>query len=1061
MLKLGLDINIDKISWNILDRENKIKDCGSYVFDISSEDKEDFLRGEKVKSYTLRHRIRKRRGQYRSYKYRRERLIKKLVELEFCHYDILNRKLKRKQIFELRERAQRQEITNEEFALICIHFSKNRGYSHNRITDSSSVLRKIENQDKELFDSNKTLSKFLLDILEEGEHKSIKEYIFTRERHREDFNIIFQIQSKYKKKFTPKLCFELRDRIIFYQKKFSFSNQIYNDCPFEKFHKNTHISNPFFLDFIIWKQLSKLIVYDKKGVEYILDTSTKKKLFEFLKNKNEVSGKEILLELERIGDLKEASTWLINKDIIKGNFLRFEIEKILKESKISENTIQSITYLDYKNNNLDSQPLFDIWHSIYSIYDMEGIENKLINKYNLPVDAVRKIVEIRLNEKTHYGYLSTKACRKLIIEMQDGFMYSMACKKLGYFNYDKVNLSKSIKKETPLHRVVINRLILILEKLKDNYKFDEINILIDKNLTISKEMRKSRIDYIINLREQRKINIGILKKKYKVGYISGKDIEKYNLWKEVGEYDLISMKKIDEKDIFSENYIIKDLLGNDETFFHSNKVLLNKDYNVNYNKSFVNRVIDKEFYIDFLNKNLKNNMNTEKYLKYLGIDMRLDFNKLSFFEERVKILLRKYSDKINIIDFKEILKVFKLGKGIFVSSLRKLEYSRFIESKEDSFIEEILDINANKVKRLKKWKKVEDVRYFILRSIIANSIVDLNNISINDLNYYIQEKMCTVLIYSEKKDNIIFSKTKNPVKQLHRDINYGKIKKKLKIDLSIKIDRDIIDRICDYDLRITILKHLEKYNFNFKKGFSKKELSNNPIFFNEKKVESFYIWEDIFVTKKEVNKYLPFDKIVDNKLGENIKNFIKINGDGQLKKGIKIDNNCVIKSVRVKDIANDLHNLKQKSYVYLRDNHHISIFRDKKGKLIPIKVTYWDVLRKKVNNENYLFDFYDEDTLFVCTLKINDYLLFTDKDVDFTNYDIENKKYIGDNLFRVQKLTIKSSGQPYFWFRHHKENTINNDNPLSVKIISSLNNFKGYKLDIDPLGKIVGFLKIE
>ena len=489
--KLGLDINIDKVSWSVMDLKNNIKDCGTFIININSEDKDNYFKGEKISSISKRNEIRKNRRQNNKYKYRRDRLIKKLVSIDFCSTNILQKKFTKNHIYKLRQKAQRQEVTRDEFSLICIHFNKNRGYKHNRLLDKNKELKYIEENDLILEKEGLNVSEFLLKELEKGNHSSIEKYIFSRNKILEDFDIICRVQAKFKKNIlTLKNLQEIRDRIIFYQKDFSFSSQKYNSCFFEKFHKNAHISNPFYQDFNLWKQLNKLVLYDNQGEEYILDIKTKSKLFNIISKKDKINSIQILKELEKIGDLDNYKDWVVNLDYIQGNYLRYEFIKILTNNKIPNEKIEELSTLDYKNNNLSSQPFFDIWHSIYSIYDEEGIQNKLKTKYNLSKKTAKEISNIRLNEKTQFSYLSTKACRKLIIEMQEGFMYSMACKKLGYKNYNKINYSNSLKKESPLHRLVLNRVEKLISQINSKYSLLEINAVIDPYLLVNRKMRE-------------------------------------------------------------------------------------------------------------------------------------------------------------------------------------------------------------------------------------------------------------------------------------------------------------------------------------------------------------------------------------------------------------------------------------------------------------------------------------------------------------------------------------------------------------------------------------------
>jgi CRISPR-associated endonuclease Csn1 len=119
-------------------------------------------------------------------------------------------------------------------------------------------------------------------------------------------------------------------------------------------------------------------------------------------------------------------------------------------------------------------------------------------------------------------------------------------------------------------------------------------------------------------------------------------------------------------------------------------------------------------------------------------------------------------------------------------------------------------------------------------------------------------------------------------------------------------------------------------------------------------------------------------------------------------------------------------------------NHHIEIleYRDKKGtvKRGGEVVSLFEAVRRKKDGEPVVKREHGPDKKFVCSLSINEMVMMPN-----------NKGEV--DLYRVQKMSINKQ----IYFRHHTAATINDDSTLIRKQVSQ---FDGYKVTVDPLGRI-------
>jgi CRISPR-associated endonuclease Csn1 len=110
------------------------------------------------------------------------------------------------------------------------------------------------------------------------------------------------------------------------------------------------------------------------------------------------------------------------------NLLQFKLESI-DSNFVDEETGEIIQII---NPNLEKEPLYDLWHTVYSISDKEELSNALKKKFNInDEDIINNLYAIDF-VKPGYGNKSAKAIRRILPYLQQGLKYSDACEYAGF-----------------------------------------------------------------------------------------------------------------------------------------------------------------------------------------------------------------------------------------------------------------------------------------------------------------------------------------------------------------------------------------------------------------------------------------------------------------------------------------------------------------------------------------------------------------------------------------------------------------------------------------------------
>jgi len=252
-----------------------------------------------------------------------------------------SREEKKLQAYQWRSDAIFKQLEKEEVAFVITEINNN-------LNNSSGYLGAISDRSKELYFKNKTVGQFLYDQIKQNPHTRLKNQVFYRQDYLDEFEKIWEMQAKFHPELSEKLKAEIRDIVIFYQRKLKSQKGLVSFCEFEsreiEIEKNgsktkktiglkvSPKSSQLFQEFKIWQVLNNVLVrkkgsrkrsvknenqsvlVDEEREIFILDLETKQKLFEELNIKGNLKSAQIM---ELLGC--KTSEWEMNYSELEGN----------------------------------------------------------------------------------------------------------------------------------------------------------------------------------------------------------------------------------------------------------------------------------------------------------------------------------------------------------------------------------------------------------------------------------------------------------------------------------------------------------------------------------------------------------------------------------------------------------------------------------------------------------------------------------------------------------------------------------------------------------------------
>lgn len=593
---LGLDLGTNSIGWALIevDENNipiRIIAIGSRIIPMSPNDRDEFQRGLSITKNQSRTVSRTQRKGYDRKQLKKSDLKKILVKYDiFPSEELLKSPMM--DLWKLRSDAANpnENITAEQLGRILYMLNQKRGYKSarseaNADKKDTDYVQAVKGRYAQLKDINKTIGHFFYDALNNANINNsyfrVKEEVYPREAYIEEFDTIINTQKGKHDFLTEEVIHQLRNEIIYYQRKLKSQKGLVSICEFEGFEKTVFDkeknkakivfvgpkvapkTSPLFQLCRIWEVVNNisLKIKNPEGSKYkwgekIPNLEEKEALANYL-FKNESLSFTKLLEILSLSK----NDVYVNKQIlkgIKGNETYSTLHNILGDNELLNFEVSIIPsnhtsmLIDKKTGeileeragleldaSLEKEPLYQLWHTIYSLKDIDECKNALIKRFDFDKETSEKLSRIDFNKQA-FGNKSNKSMRKILPFLMEGYDYSQACSLAGYNHsnsltkdereqqeiLDRLELLPKNSLRQPIVEKILNQMINVVNAILEQYgRPSEIRVELARELKQSKDERN---DMDSQNSKNKKLNDEIGKRLAELGLpITKRYIQKY------------------------------------------------------------------------------------------------------------------------------------------------------------------------------------------------------------------------------------------------------------------------------------------------------------------------------------------------------------------------------------------------------------------------------------------------------------------------------------------------------------------------------------------------------
>jgi CRISPR-associated endonuclease Csn1 len=593
---LGLDLGTNSIGWALIevDENNipiRIIAMGSRIIPLSSSDKEEFQRGLSITKNQSRTVSRTQRKGYDRKQLKKSDLKKILKKYNiFPSEELL--KLPMLDLWKLRSDSANpnENISAEQLGRIFYMLNQKRGYKSarseaNADKKDTDYVQAVKGRYAQLKDRNQTIGQYFYEELHNANANNsyfrIKEEVYPREAYTEEFDTIINAQKDKYDFLTDEVIHQLRNEIIYFQRKLKSQKGLVSICEFEGFEKTVFDkeknkdkvvfvgpkvapkTSPLFQLCRIWEVVNTITlkIQNPEGSKYkwgekIPNLKEKESLADYLFKNESLSFSKLLEILE----LNKNDVY-VNKQIlkgIKGNETYSTLHTILGDNELLNFDVSIIPsnhtsiLVDKKTGeileeragleldaSLEKEPLYQLWHTIYSIKDLDECKSALIKRFGFDDEIADKLSRIDFNKQA-FGNKSNKSMRKILPFLMEGYDYSQSCSLAGYnhsnsltkdereqqVTLDRLKLLPKNSLRQPIVEKILNQMINVVNAILEQYgKPSEIRVELARELKQSKDERN---DADLQNSKNKKLNEEIGKRLAELGLLVTKRyIQKY------------------------------------------------------------------------------------------------------------------------------------------------------------------------------------------------------------------------------------------------------------------------------------------------------------------------------------------------------------------------------------------------------------------------------------------------------------------------------------------------------------------------------------------------------
>ena len=580
---LGLDLGSTSIGWAIIEensvevvetahdgKSDKIVAIGSRIIPLTTDESMQFSKGQALTKNADRTSKRTQRKGYDRYQLRRALLIDELKRSGI--YDGTPLSLTKLELWGLRAKAVNEQISLSELGRVLCHINQKRGYRTAKSDFGDKKLganvQQVVDRYREITERGITVGQFMYESLKADDAFRCKDRTYPRLAYVEEYDNIMACQRAfYPDVLTSERIAYIRDYIIFHQRPLKSCKHLVGYCQLESVdshgNQRKHApkvaprTSPLFQTCKIWESINNLKINNKFNDTLHITLAQKQKIYDNLR----VNDKLLAKELAKLLGVK-STEWFCGKAIgrgLQGDTTYVAIKKALGDYPEAAKLLRfDLRYSDGNRVNTDTgeitkvvdasfeqEPLYQLWHVLYSISDVDELSRLLRCKFGINDDnVIEALCQIDF-VKAGYGNKSSRAMRKILPYLQDGMQYYDAKVAAGY---DDTTLTKeqNVARELaerllpiqkgelrqPVVEKILNQLVNLVNALMSEYgRFDEIRVELARELKQSREERESATK---EMNRNQRVNDTIAKRiqdEYGLAPTRSR-IQKYKMWEE-------------------------------------------------------------------------------------------------------------------------------------------------------------------------------------------------------------------------------------------------------------------------------------------------------------------------------------------------------------------------------------------------------------------------------------------------------------------------------------------------------------------------------------------------
>ncbi len=584
---LGLDLGSSSIGWAVVDewngeilneenarcdKKDRIVDIGSRIIPLSVDESTQFSKGQALTKNADRTKCRTQRKGYDRYQLRRALLLDELNRLGM--YDGSTLKLSKLDLWGLRAQAVANKISLRELGRVLCHLNQKRGYrtvkSDFEDKKQGAYVQAVVKRYDELHERGLTVGQYLYNELKSDPAFRCKERVYPRKAYIEEYDAIMACQRLfYPELLTDEVIARIRDYIIFHQRPLRSCKHLVAKCELERHDveiggrvrncgpKVAPRSSPLFQVCKMWESINNLNVRNNRNDLYVLSLEQKQALFDFMNTHGKLKSNDFksLLGIKsrewQIGKslgagLQGNTTYCAISEALgnyarKEDLLRFEL-RVIEDCSANPETGEVLKIID---PSFEFQPLYKLWHTLYSISDISELREALRKGFGIEdeevLDALCRIDFV----KSGYGNKSARAIRRILPYLQEGMSYYDAKCAAGYndtawtLEENKIRpladaLSPIRKGELrqPVVEKILNQLVNLVNALMSEYgRFDEIRVELARELKQSREERAETTKMLGAATKENEEIADRIQREYGLPPTRSR-IQKYKMWNE-------------------------------------------------------------------------------------------------------------------------------------------------------------------------------------------------------------------------------------------------------------------------------------------------------------------------------------------------------------------------------------------------------------------------------------------------------------------------------------------------------------------------------------------------